>query len=110
MNLNAIRTILEVVAAGLMSVMAFAPGFLGCTAAATGGFDCAASWLPPVWAATVAGLLGAGAIVLKIIQGFGGGGVKAALFNPVAVIKSTGEPGTVTQKQVDTTTTGDPKK
>lgn len=110
MNLNAIITILITVAGVLTSIMGFLPGALGCVADVSGGFDCTNSWLPPTWAAAVAGLLAFGALVLKVIQGFGGGGVKAALFNPVAVIKHTGEPGTVTQKQVDTTTAGEPKK
>lgn len=99
MNMNSFRTIMTVVAGLLVSVMTFAPQFLGCTIeAVTNAVDCSASWLPPVWA----GLVATGLMVLNLIlKALQGGGFGPGLVNKTVVVSPTGAPGTVTNAQVE---------
>ncbi len=74
--------------------------WLGCKADAIGNLTCNVNelptWLPPTLAPWVIGTASALAVVGLIIRK-----VQGILTTPVAPISSSGAPGTVTQKQVD---------
>lgn len=101
MNSNFISNAMLIISAVITNLAFYAPQILGCTALPGDKFDCSASWLPPSWALGVAGALTVVAVVARVVQGIGGGGVTKALTSPVAVITSSGEPGTVTKQQVE---------
>ena len=70
--------------------------------------DCSASWIPAPWNLLVAPIVGIITLTIKAVTQ--GGNPLDGLFKPTVVVKSTGEPGTVTMKQVESTTAGDPKR
>ena len=100
MNSNLIRTLLTWGAI----VVTFATTILGCSAdAITGVTSCSASWLPPQWA----GMIATGFLILnQLLKAFQGGMPGSGLVAPTVVVSPSGAAGTVTQKQVETDTSG----
>ena len=91
---NAIRTILVALtaAAALMS------SILNCATDVAGATVCSASWLPPQFAGYAIMAFSAIGLALKALRP---GGILAGLFGQTAVVSPTGDPGTVTQTQVN---------
>jgi hypothetical protein len=91
---NAIRTILV----ALTAAAALMGSVLGCTTDAAGATVCTAAWLPPQFAGYAILIFSALGIALKA---FRPGGILSGLFGQTAVVSPTGDPGTVTQTQVN---------
>jgi hypothetical protein len=67
MNSNIIRTLLTVAAAAVVLL----PVFFGCASLATGGFDCSASWVSPVYSGAIAMVLMVLGMAVKALDGTG---------------------------------------
>lgn len=103
MNWNAIRTLLASAGTILVGLVAFLPGFLGCTAdAVTGKYDCTNSWLPVEWAVTAAFILYAISLVAKAFTQ--GGTVAENLGAKTVAVTPVDKQGTVTPAQVNSGT------
>lgn len=100
LNLNFLRTILT----WLAGVVVVIGPILGCkTDAITGAVSCAGSWIGPEWASIVAVVLLA---LNQLLKAFQGGTMGTGLVAPTVVVSSSGAPGTVSRKQVETDSSG----
>jgi hypothetical protein len=105
LNLNSLQTVLSAILATLPVMLVN----LGCTLdSVTQKLDCSTAWFAPELLGYVA--LAIGFIKLVVIPAIDNGGWFRNLFSPKVPVSASGEPGTVTQRQVQSTTAGDPKK
>lgn len=95
MNLNAIQTFLTAILAALPILLVN----LGCTQDATGRLDCSTAFVSPIILGYVATAIGF--LKLVVIPAMQPGGWFRNLFAPKVPVSPTGDPGTVTQTQVD---------
>lgn len=98
MNLNFIRSVLT----GLAGVLPILVVFFGCTTnTVTNAISCTTSWIPAEYTILLAGGLGILSFVLKM---FGQGGTATEnLTSPSVAVTQESKPGTVTEKQVAST-------
>lgn len=100
---NLFRTLLTVAAIAVT----FITQIFNCVTTEAGATVCSAAWLPAEYGAMIA----TGLMILNLaIKAFQGGIPGSGLVNQTVVVSPTGDAGTVTQKQVASTTAGDAKK
>jgi hypothetical protein len=96
LNLNAIQTYLSAILAALPVLLVN----LGCTLdAVTQKLDCSQAYIAPTTLGWIAAAIGF--VKLVVIPAIQDGGWFRNLFNPKVPVSDTGDPGTVTQTQVE---------